>query len=84
MKEFETFDEVKLTTEPRSNLGQNQRLSMVPRFLDFGRQQVYECGEFKAQPRSNHWFSMVSRLLDSCRRRVCQLGKCTARRRSNQ
>ena len=31
MKEFETFDEVKLATEPRSNLGQTQ---VRPRFID--------------------------------------------------
>ena len=31
MKEFETFDEVKLTTEPRSNLYQTR---VRPRFID--------------------------------------------------
>ena len=31
MKEFETFDEVKLATEPRSNLGQTR---VRPRFID--------------------------------------------------
>ena len=31
MKEFETFDKVKLTTEPRSNLDQTR---VRPRFID--------------------------------------------------